>query len=134
LRLPYTTLFRSRELPEDQQDPAALREALELIVLALAPFAPHVAEEAWEMLGHSSSVHLEAWPQYDPAAVVEAEIELVVQVNGKVRDRVRVPRDVDQETVRQSALASAKVQEFLNGKAVARVFVVSGSLVNVVLR
>jgi len=127
-------VYAYRELPEDQQDPAALREALELIVLALAPFAPHVAEEAWEMLGHSSSVHLEAWPQYDPAAVVEAEIELVVQVNGKVRDRVRVPRDADEETVRQAALASAKVQEFLNGKEVARVIVVPGRLVNVVVR
>ena len=127
-------IYAYRELPEDQQDPAALREALELIVLALAPFAPHVAEERGSARATASSVHLQAWPEYDPAAVVEAEIELVVQVNGKVRDRVRVPRDADEETVRQAALASAKVQEFLNGKEVARVIVVPGRLVNVVVR
>ena len=103
-------IYAYRELPKDQQDPALLKEAVELTVLVLAPFAPHLAEEAWEALGHESSVHLQPWPKYDPEAVVEDEIELVLQVNGKVRDRIRVAREADEEALRSAALESPKVQ------------------------
>ena len=127
-------IYHYRELPAEKQDLGLLKEAVELTVLVLAPFAPHLAEEAWEMLGHTTSIHREAWPTYDPQAVVEDEIELVLQVNGKVRDRVRVPRQATEEELRQVALASAKVQEFVDGKEVQRVIVVPGRLVNVVVR
>ena len=127
-------IYHYRELAAEKQDLALLKEAVELTVLVLAPFAPHLAEEAWEMLGHTTSIHREAWPTYDPQAVVEDEIELVLQVNGKVRDRVRVPRQATEEELRQVALASAKVQEFVDGKEVQRVIVVPGRLVNVVVR
>lgn len=127
-------VYAYREQAGERQDPALLKEAVELVVLVLAPFAPHLAEEAWEALGYRESVHLQPWPQYDPQAVVEEEIELVLQVNGKVRDRVRVPKDADEETLRETALASAKVKEFVDGKQVVRVIVVPGRLVNVVVR
>ena len=94
-------VYAYREQAGERQDPALLKEAVELVVLVLAPFAPHLAEEAWEALGYRESVHLQPWPQYDPQAVVEEEIELVLQVNGKVRDRVRVPKDADEETLRE---------------------------------
>ena len=127
-------IYAYRELPKEQQDPALLKEAVELTVLVLAPFAPHLAEEAWEALGHATSVHLQPWPEYDAEAVVEDEVELVLQVNGKVRDRVRVPREAGEEELRSAALASSKVKEFVDGKQVAKVIVVPGRLVNIVVR
>jgi len=115
--------------------PELAREGLEKLVLMLAPFAPHLAEELWhEALGHQESVHLAAWPEVDPDALQREEVEVVVQVNGKLRDRMLVPAAADEAALREQALALPKIQPFLEGKEVVRVVVVPGRLVNVVVK
>ncbi|HHW15447.1 MAG TPA: class I tRNA ligase family protein, partial [Firmicutes bacterium] len=121
-------------VPAEQQDGALWREVAENLVKMLAPFVPHITEELWAALGHADSVHRETWPAYDPEALQTEEIEIVVQVNGKVRDRLTVPACLDREALREAALASPRVQEFTAGKTVTNVVVVPGKLVNVVVR
>lgn len=115
--------------------PELAREGLEKLVLMLAPFAPHLAEELWhEALGREGSVHQAAWPELDPAALQREEIEVVVQVNGKLRDRLVVPIDVDEATLRERATALPRVRQFIDGRQIQRVIVVPGRLVNVVVK
>ncbi len=108
--------------------------ALRTLILMLAPLTPHLAEELWERVGGSESVHRQAWPAWDPDAVREDFMTLVLQVNGKVRDRVTVPAGSDDARLREAALESEKVRKFLDGKSVEDVIVVPGKLVNVVAR
>lgn len=111
---------------------AAWREAIEILVLLMAPSTPHVAEELWEMLGKPYSVHQQTWPDYDEALTVEEVIELVVQVNGKVRDRLTVPIDLAEDQARELALSSDRVREHLGDATPARVIYVPGKLINLV--
>ena len=108
--------------------------ALRILVLMLAPFAPHLAEELWSRLGQPYSVHQQPWPGWDPAAVREDLVTLVLQVNGRVRDRVQVPADLDDDRLRETAFASEKVRKFIDGMQVRDVIVVRGKLVNGVVR
>lgn len=108
-------------------------EALENLVLLSAPFAPHLADELWERMGKQGSTYHAAWPTFDAAAAAEEEITLVVQVNGKVRDRLTVPAETSDEALKQMALASRKVAEMLNSKRVRNVIVVPKKLVNIVI-
>jgi len=107
-------------------------EACDIYLRMLAPIAPHIAEELWERLGKDYSVHTSTWPQVDAAAAAEDEVTLVVQVNGKVRDRLVVPVDIADETAREMALASEGALRFTDGKTVRKVIVVPGRLVNIV--
>jgi len=118
--------------PGKQQHPAALREALEAVVCLLGPFVPHIAEELWQELGHADGLEAHGWPVCDEAALVAATILIVVQVNGKVRGKVSVPADADDQSVRAAALADANVARFLEGLSVRKVVVVPGRLVSVV--
>jgi leucyl-tRNA synthetase len=108
--------------------------ALRTLVVMLAPFAPHLAEELWERLGQPYSIHQQPWPRWDPDAIREETITLVLQVNGRVRDRVQVPVGMDDASLRETALASEKVRRFIDGMQVQDVIVVRGKLVNVVVR
>ena len=117
---------------DKQANPGVLREALETTVRLLAPFVPHIAEELWARLGHAGGLEAAGWPQWDDAALVEEEKTIVVQVNGKVRGKVTVVADADDEATRQAALADANVARFLEGKTVRKVVVVPGRLVNIV--
>jgi len=112
---------------------AAWAEALRSLVLMLAPLTPHIAEELWERLGQPYSVHQQAWPAYDPELARAETVTLVVQVDGRVRDRLRVPADLPADEARRLALASPRVRKFVDGHEVADVIVVPGRLVNVVL-
>jgi len=112
-------------------DREAWNEAIEALLLMLAPLAPHIAEELWERAGRPYSVHTQSWPQWDAEMAREEEVTLVVQVNGKVRDRILVPAGIDEEHAKQLALASVQVQKHLDGK-VQRVIYVPGRLVNIV--
>jgi leucyl-tRNA synthetase len=124
-----------REVPEDRRDKAVVREGLELTTRALAPFAPHLAEEIWrEVLCNDSSVHTQPWPVYDASAIEVDEVEYAVQVNGKVRARVTVPADMPEEGIRDIALAEENVASHLEGKSVEKVVVVRGRLVSVVAK
>ena len=112
--------------------PVVPREAAEALVLMVAPLAPHIAEELWARLGHDESLGRGPFPTADPALLVEATVTCVVQVSGKVRDRLEVPPDVDQDTLRELALASSGVQRALDGRAIRAVVVRPPRLVNVV--
>ncbi|MFN7962581.1 MAG: leucine--tRNA ligase [Thermoanaerobaculia bacterium] len=112
---------------------AEWQEAVDVYLRLLAPVAPHLAEELWERLDKPYSVHCAPWPQVDEEAAAEEEITLVVQVNGKVRDRLVVPAGLGEEEARQRAVASETVQRLLEGRAPKKVIVVPGRLVNVVV-
>ncbi len=114
------------------RDAALPREGADAFVRLLGPFAPHLAEELWRQLGHTTSVALAAWPEADPARLVRAVVRLAVQVNGKRRDEIEVPADADEPAIRAAALASENVQRHLNGRSPKKVIVVPGRLVNVV--
>ncbi|HLJ62012.1 MAG TPA: leucine--tRNA ligase [bacterium] len=125
-------LGRLRE--EGAAETAEWHPALRTLALMLAPLTPHLAEELWARLGGTYSVHRQPWPAWDPAAVHEDTMTLVLQVNGRVRDRVTVPAGLDDVHLKEAALGSDKVRKFLDGKSVEDVIVVPGKLVNVVAR
>ena len=106
-------------------------EAVDSLLLMLAPVAPHVTEELWRRR-HDTSVHASPWPEVDEQAAAEDTIRLVVQVNGKVRDQIDVPAGSTDEELEATALASPKVADWIDGKTVRKVVVVPGRLVNVV--
>lgn len=114
-------------------DPDAWTEAIETMLLMMAPLAPHIAEELWERSGHSYSIHQQPWPEYDEALAAEDKVTLVVQVNGKVRDRIQVPADIAEEAAKELALGSDAVKKHLDGKQPRRVIYVPGRLVNIVV-
>jgi leucyl-tRNA synthetase len=111
-----------------------MAEVLELIVLMLAPFAPHLGEEMWQRLGHTDSVHLQSWPQYDPSVLQVEEVEIVVQVNGKVRGRLTVPAGLKEDELQALAVANDRITELLAGKQLVRAIAVPDKLVNLVVR
>jgi leucyl-tRNA synthetase len=110
------------------------RSVLETFVLLLAPFAPHLAEELWHALGHDKTLAYEPWPKYDPALLVAEEVEVPVQVNGKVKLRLNVPAGLDAQALEKAVLGDERVRGLLEGKAVRRVIVPArGGLVNIVV-
>jgi leucyl-tRNA synthetase len=112
---------------------AVMREALTSLVLMLAPFIPHAAEELWEGLGNGGSIADASWPSCDPDAAADEELLVVVQVNGKLRDRITVPASATEESVTEAALAAERVRSFIEGKTVRKVITVPGKLVNIVV-
>ncbi|HYL13869.1 MAG TPA: leucine--tRNA ligase [Terriglobales bacterium] len=122
---------------EDKIDTMAgplLAEVQRDLVLLLAPFAPYLAHELWEMLGEGENLLRAPWPKYDPALAKEEEIEIPVQINGKLRSRIVVPADSDHTFVRERALADEKVKAAIAGKQVVRVIPVPGKLINIVVK
>ncbi|MSQ26675.1 MAG: leucine--tRNA ligase [Dehalococcoidia bacterium] len=121
--------------PDSQQlrGTAAWREALESLILMTAPSTPHFAEELWTLTGHPYSVHQQAFPSFDPALTVEDEITLVVQVNGKVREKLAVAAGISEDQAKAAALASPKVAAQIDGRQPRQVIYVPGRLVNIVL-
>ncbi|BBO89012.1 leucine--tRNA ligase [Desulfosarcina ovata subsp. ovata] len=117
----------------DEASKATMGFALETTVLLLAPIVPHFCDELWEAMGHEGSVLLCAWPTFDEAATVKDEIEIVIQVNGKLRSRFSAALDADPETLKQTALADERIAAFIGGKPVKKVIAVKNKLVNVVV-
>jgi leucyl-tRNA synthetase len=109
------------------------KNALHVLNLMLAPYAPHLAEELWNRTGHNSSVHTESWPAFDASKIVRDTITIAVQVNGKLRGQVEVAADADKDTILQVAKAEPNVSKYLTGEIV-REIVVPGKLVNVVVK
>jgi leucyl-tRNA synthetase len=112
----------------------AWEEAVEALLLMLAPACPHVAEELWSRTGRSYSVHLQPWPGWDEAVAAEETLTLPVQINGKVRDRIQVPLDVGEVTARELALATEGARRHTAGKEIVKVLVVPGRLINIVVK
>ena len=123
----------SRTGPGNDQDRAAVQEALRSAVLVLSPIAPHITQQLWEALGEPGLLVAARWPEVDEAALVQDSVELVVQVNGKVRGKITVSRDLDEDALREQALANENVVRFVEGKTVRKVINVPGKLINVVV-
>jgi leucyl-tRNA synthetase len=119
--------------PSSEEDWGTLRFALETLLLLLSPFSPHIAEELWEALGNAPSVSEEAWPAWDEEMAKAQEIELVIQVNGKVRSRMTVQAGLPEEELKELALNDPKVKELKGEKPVKKLFAVQGKLVNIVI-
>jgi leucyl-tRNA synthetase len=113
--------------------PQVMQEVVEALLKMLAPMAPCLPEEQWHRLGHDDSIHVQPWPVYDDALAAEDEVTMVVQVNGKVRDTIRVPVDVDEDRMRALALASEKVRGHLDGGEPSKIIVRPPKLVNLVV-
>jgi len=117
----------------EPQDRSVAQEALDIAVLSLSPIIPHVTHTLWRELGHAIALIDETWMAVDPTALTTSTVELVVQVNGKLRARISVGAEADEKTVRETALADPNVQKFIGDSAVRKVIVVPGKLVNVVV-
>jgi len=128
--------FNADPAKASEADVFAMREALESLVIMLTPFAPHVAEEMWEGLGHAGGLLSESprWPVADPELAQREELEIPIQVNGKLRSKVIAAPDVSEEDLRASALADERVRALTDGHEVVKVIVVPRRLVNVVIR
>lgn len=109
------------------------QEALDAVVACIAPFAPHTADELWQVLGHEMTVQRDSWPKWNESLTVGDTVTIAVQINGKVRAEVSVSKDADRAELEAAALAHDRIQELLDGKSPTRVIVVPGRLVNVVV-
>jgi len=112
---------------------AMLRRAYEILLVLLAPFAPHISEELWQQLGHKKSIFLEKWPQYSPKLIRQNTFDLVIQINGKLRDRVKAEISITQQQAEKLAQASKKIQQFLSDKQIKKVVFVRDKLINLVV-
>ncbi|MDI9479705.1 MAG: leucine--tRNA ligase [Syntrophomonadaceae bacterium] len=119
---------------QQEQDLCVLKEAVDTLLILLSPFCPHITEELWEMMGGANSIHLQSWPTYDPAALVQDEIEIVLQISGKVRDRIMAPPDASEDELRALALDNPKIKELTKGQNIAKIIVVPRKLVNIVVK
>jgi leucyl-tRNA synthetase len=115
-----------------EQGRALVQEALEAIVLMLSPIVPHIAHSLWYALGHAEAVIDQAWPEVDESALEQDSIELVIQVNGKLRGHIRVPADASREVIEEMAIGNENVQRFVEDKTIRKIIVVPGKLINVV--
>jgi len=108
-------------------------DEIEKFIQLLTPFAPHIAEELWEMMGNKGSIHKEDWPEYSESLIVEDEFELLIQVNGKLRDKILVPQKIDEVEAQKLALESEKVKENIGNKKPKKFIFVPGKLINIVV-
>jgi len=110
------------------------KESIDTLLLLLAPACPHIAEELWQQTGHSYSIHNQKWPKWDEELAKDEEVTLVVQVNGKLRDRIMVPASITEAEAKEKALGSQKIKVHLEGKKIIKTIYVAGKLVNLVVK
>lgn len=111
-----------------------MKEVVSVLLRLLAPFAPHMTEELWSQMGEAGSIHKAEWPKHDEGALVQDEVEIVLQINGKVRDKVLLPATATREQMEELALANPRVQGFIGDKSVVKVICVPKKLVNIVVK
>ena len=126
-------ILQGADLSSSPQRGPVMKEALESMVLLLSPFVPHITEELWQVLGHSTPLSVSSWPEYDRDAIIDEEVLVVVQVNGKLRSKITVASGTDEETLKSRALADEKIQPYLEGVQVRKVICVPGKLINIVV-
>ena len=117
----------------EENEPADVADVVDTIVLLLAPFAPHVTEELWHRQGHSGSVHHQPWPGFDAEMASREEVTVVVQINGRLRDRMVVPAGMAEDEIRELALDSERIKQRLANREISRIVVVPDKLVNIVV-
>lgn len=125
------SLYRFR--PVSEEDKSLFRQSVQTLVLLLAPFVPHISEELWSKLGNKGTIFREKWPTYDSTALQREEEEIVIQISGRVRSHIKVPREISEEELKTLVLKDSKVLEWVNGKPVRKVIAVPHRLVNVVV-
>jgi leucyl-tRNA synthetase len=129
----YTNhMVKAKETPIAQT--AVWDEAIETLLLLMAPSFPHISEELWARTGRTNSIHQQAWPAWDEDLAAEETITIVVQVNGKVRDRFEAPTEIGEEEAKEKALATSGAQKHLEGKQPLKVIYIPGRLVNIVVK
>ncbi|MGE4282453.1 MAG: leucine--tRNA ligase [Clostridia bacterium] len=126
-------LYQYKERTE-KYNTALVKDAIENLIIMLAPFVPHITEELWENIGREGSVHHQKWPVYSPEALVKDEVEIVLQLNGKVKDKLVIPTGLDKQATEKVAMDSEKIQSMIAGKQVVKVIVVPEMLVNIVVK
>ena len=110
------------------------KEYAEGFVKLLSPICPHLGEELWEMLGHDNTIAYESWPTYEEDKTVDNEIDIAVQINGKVRDTIKVSADSTKEELEEKAFASVIIKKWIEGKEIVKVITVPGRIVNIVIK
>lgn len=133
-RMMELTNALSKYLNEETKNASFLKEVIIDFIKMLAPFAPHFAEEQWSLLGMNYSVFNEEWPKFDAAALVKDEVEIAIQINGKIKARINVPSDLNEDGIKEASLNNEDVKKALEGKAVAKIIVIKGKLVNIVAK
>jgi len=109
------------------------RDVIERFLILLAPFAPHITEELWHQLGHRDSIHKQKWPKYNPRLIKEEIITLVIQINGRVRDKIEVEAGISEKKAKELALLSKKIQNWISGKKIKKIIFVPEKLINIVI-
>ena len=125
-------LYKYKEL--DEADPAFVKKAIETVVTILSPFTPHICEEMWEQLGHKDTLCNVKWPTYDEAALVKETIDIVVQINGKVKENLMISNNLSREEMQDVVLGEESVKALTEGKNVVKVIAVPNKLVNIVVK
>lgn len=133
-RLMELTNALSKYLQETVKNPEFLKETITDFIKLLAPFAPHFAEEEWSLLGNNSTVFNERLPEFDPSALIKDEVEIAVQVNGKIKAKIMIPSNLDEEGIKSAALENEHIKENTEGKNIVKVIVIKGRLVNIVVK
>ena len=124
----------SKYMQEETKNLDFLKEVILDFIRLLAPFAPHFSEEQWNLAGNSTSVFNEAWPTFDPKALVKDEVEIAIQINGKIKNRINVASDLDEEGIKAAALNDDVIKQNTEGKTIVKVIVIKGRLVNIVVK
>ena len=128
----YTTQI-SEQHRQGQVSVNVWTTALDNLLIMMSPIVPHLTEELWESIGNSFSIHKQEWPKYDSDLATHEEITLVVQVNGKLRDRIQAPAELEEEGAKQMAFSSEKVEGYLQGKEIKKIIYIKGRLINIVV-
>jgi leucyl-tRNA synthetase len=125
-------MYKYKEL--ENRNEGVIKEAVEIIVSIIAPFAPHMGEELWTMIGKKGSIFNISWPKYDETALVKDEVEVVVQVNGKVRGKLSIGANISREEMQEAAMNDEKIKALVEGKTIVKVVAVPKKLVNIVVK
>ncbi|SKA84310.1 leucyl-tRNA synthetase [Clostridium sp. USBA 49] len=133
-RLMELTNALSKYINEKDKNTAFLKEVLIDFIKLMAPFAPHFSEEQWNLLGMNYSIFNETWPVFDPSALIKDEVEIAIQINGKIKARINVPSDLDEEGIKETSLNNEDIKKALDGKNIVKVIVIKGRLVNIVAK
>ena len=122
------------KIPAEQYHKGILYEAVDTLLILLSPFVPHITSELWERLGRSDDITAQPWPQYVQAALAVTEVEIVLQINGKIRDKIRISPDLTPDEMQKLALESPRVKELTAGMQVVKCIAVPRKLINIVVR
>ena len=133
-RLMELTNALNKYLQEGVKNPAFLKETVVDFIKLLASFAPHFSEEQWSLLGYNTTVFNERLPEFDPNALVKDEVEIAIQINGKIKAKIMVASNLDEEGIKAAALDNEIIRENTNGKNIVKVIVIKGRLVNIVVK